>query len=225
MENSHNIEIIHERLSSCVDSIKMTVKHYQMMNNQAEQMISLQNKLYEKLLAEKRQVCGFNTRGGSSTQDPDYPEGHPKRKEQEARKKKSFAGESPNESEENENSKDQDNDISISDAETEDDNNEEGVEMSQPREEPPEDDANKEPELIINEDPQSSKEKSKKKKIPPQPKGKERDPWVHRPIPYPQEVMKTLDNERFEKFIELIKSLYLQIPLLMLLRFLHILNI
>jgi hypothetical protein len=26
MENSHNIEIIHEKLSSCVNSIKMTVK-------------------------------------------------------------------------------------------------------------------------------------------------------------------------------------------------------
>jgi hypothetical protein len=85
--------------------------------------------------------------------------------------------------------------------------------MSQTHEEPPEDDANKEPEPILSEDPQTSKEKSKKKKAPPQPKGKERDPWVHKPIPYPQEVMKTSDNERFEKFIELIKTLYLQIPL------------
>jgi hypothetical protein len=74
------------------------------------------------------------------------------------------------------------------------------VEISQPHEEPPEDVANKEPEPIINEDPQSSKEKSKKKMAPPQPKGKERDSWVHRTIPYPQEVTKTLDNEIFEKF-------------------------
>ena len=105
MENSRNIEIIHKNLSSCVESLKMTIKHYHMMHNQVEQMIYLQNKLYEKLLDEKRQVCGVNKRG-SSTQDPDYPEGHPKRKEQEARKKKSFARESPNESEENENSGD-----------------------------------------------------------------------------------------------------------------------
>jgi hypothetical protein len=67
-----------------------------MMHNQVEQIIYLQNKFYEKLLDEKRQVCGVNTRGGSSTQDPHYLEGHPKKKEQEARKKKSFAGESPN---------------------------------------------------------------------------------------------------------------------------------
>jgi hypothetical protein len=120
------------------------------MNNQVEQMISLENKLYEKLLSEKRHVCGVNTRGGSNTHDPDYPEGHSKRKDQEARKKKSFAGESPNESEENDNSEDQDNDISISYDKTEDDDNnnnnnnnneeeeEEDVEMSPPHEESPE---------------------------------------------------------------------------------------
>jgi aldehyde:ferredoxin oxidoreductase len=49
-ENSRNIEIIHKNLTSCVDSFKMTVKHYHMMHNQVEEMISLQNKLYEKLL-------------------------------------------------------------------------------------------------------------------------------------------------------------------------------
>jgi hypothetical protein len=141
----------------------MIVKHYKMMNNQVEKMISLQNKLHEKLLAEKRQVCGVNTRGGSSTQDPNYPEGHPKRKEQEALKKKYFARESPNESEENGNSQEQENDISIYDVETEDNNNEEDdVEMSQPHEEPHEDENNKDYEPIIMEDPQSSKEKSKK---------------------------------------------------------------
>jgi hypothetical protein len=127
LENSHNIEIIHKNLSACVDSLKMTVKHYHMIHNQVEQMIYLQNKLYDKLLDEKRHVCGVNTRGGSSNRDPDYPEGHPKRKEKEARRKKSFAGKSPNESEENENSEEQDNDISISDAETEDENNKEDV--------------------------------------------------------------------------------------------------
>jgi hypothetical protein len=64
-------------------------------------MISLQNKLYEKLLAEKRSVCGVNTRGCSNTQDRDYPDGHPKRKEQEALKKIFFVGEYSNESEVN----------------------------------------------------------------------------------------------------------------------------
>ena len=92
----------------------------------SEQMISLQNQLYEKLNVNK-QVCRVNTRGGASTQDPDYPEDHPKRKEQEARKKKLSAGKSPNENQDKDDSEEQDNDISISDAETEDNNNEEGL--------------------------------------------------------------------------------------------------
>ena len=54
--------------------------------------------------------------------------------------------------------------------------------------------------------------KGKGKKHPPQ-QGKERGTWVQRPIPYPQEVMKTTDDARFEKFLELIKNLCLQIPL------------
>jgi hypothetical protein len=36
---------------------------------------------------------------------------------------------------------------------------------------------------------------------------------VQRPIPYPQEVIKSQDNARFERFIELLKNLCLQIPL------------
>ena len=83
-------------------------------------MVYLENKLYEKLISKEKQVCGVNTRGGSATQDPDYPEGHPKRREQEALKANKFsAGKSPNDSEINENSKEQGNDVSISDAETE----------------------------------------------------------------------------------------------------------
>jgi hypothetical protein len=60
-------------------------------------------------------------------QDPNYPEGHPKIKEQEAHKKKSIARKSPNEHEDNENSKYEDFDVSISDAETGDGNNEENL--------------------------------------------------------------------------------------------------
>ena len=54
MENSHKIKFLRESLNSSVDSIKMIVKHCTMMNNQLEQMISLQNKLYEKLLSKEK---------------------------------------------------------------------------------------------------------------------------------------------------------------------------
>ena len=124
---------------------------------------SAQNQLYEKLNV-KKQVCGVNTRGGASTQDPDYPEGHPKGKEQKARKKKLSASKYPNENQDKYDSEKQDNDISISDAETEDNNNEE-EESSSPKEEPQEVENIKESEAAEKEDRQPSTEKNKKKTI------------------------------------------------------------
>jgi hypothetical protein len=64
----------------------------------------------------------------------------------------------------------------------------------------------------VRDDPQPSNKKKEIKKYPPK-RSKERDPWVQRPIPYPQEVIKSQDNTRFERFIELLKTLCLQIHL------------
>ena len=164
-QHAHDIKIIGERLHDNVDSIKMIVKHFSMMGNQIEQLISMQNKIYVNLIANEKQVCGVNTRGGSATQDPDYPDGHPKRKEQDALKaKKSSAGKSPNdnENEESGNSEEQENEISLSDAETEDNNNED--EVSSPINEDHQESDNEEP--SIREDPQSSNTNTKKKKHP-----------------------------------------------------------
>jgi hypothetical protein len=125
-ENSHKINYLREVLNANVNAIKAITKHCVMMNNQVEQMVSLQNKLYEQLISKEKHVCGVNTRGGLATQDPDFPEGHPRRKEQEALKaNKSSAGKSPNENKFIECDKDQEQDTSISDAETKDGNNNE----------------------------------------------------------------------------------------------------
>ena len=96
MENSHKIKFLREELHANVGEVKRMVKHCEMMNNQVGQMIDLQNQFYESLIM-KKQVCGVNTRGGASTQDPDYPKDHPRRKEQRAQKTKLSAGKSPNE--------------------------------------------------------------------------------------------------------------------------------
>jgi hypothetical protein len=137
-----------------------------------------------------------------------------KRREKDALKKKLSTGQSPNEDEDNGNSKEQDKYTSISDAETKDNNNEnEDEELFPPDKDQQEPEKNEVSVSPTREDPQPSIEKNKKKKHPIQQKGRDRDPWVHRPIPYPQDVMKYVDDARFEKFLELIKNLCLQIPL------------
>jgi hypothetical protein len=46
-ENSHKINYLGKVLNSNVDVIKAITKHCVMMNNQIEQMVSIQNKMYE----------------------------------------------------------------------------------------------------------------------------------------------------------------------------------
>jgi hypothetical protein len=183
MKNSHKIKSFCENLSAKVEAIKGLVKHCEIMNNQVEQIISLQNQLYENLIG-KKQVCGVKTRGGASTQDPDFPNDHPKRREQDALEKKSFAGQSPNENEDNGNSEEQDKDTSISGAGTEDNNNEnDDEELFPPDKEQQEAAKNEESVSPTREDPQPSIEKNNKKKHPSPQKGKDR---IHGSIdPYP----------------------------------------
>jgi hypothetical protein len=90
-----------------------------------------------------------NTRGGSATQDPDFPEGNPKRKEQDALKaNKSYVGKSPNGNKFKERDKDQEQDTSISDAKTEYGNNNE-EESSQVNEEQQDNEHNEENEADV----------------------------------------------------------------------------
>jgi hypothetical protein len=64
MENSRQIKFLREGLNSSIDYIEMIMKYCDMMNNQTKKMFSLQNKLYENLLANEKQVCGLNTSRG-----------------------------------------------------------------------------------------------------------------------------------------------------------------
>ena len=120
-ENDRKIKFLRESLSSSVESIKGVVKHCTMINNQIEQLATLQNTLFEKISYNANKACAITTRRSTETQDPYYPEGHPRRVEQDTlKRKKSPAGESPNENEDtNEN---QEQETSISDVETQDGN-------------------------------------------------------------------------------------------------------
>ncbi|KAI4990414.1 hypothetical protein ZWY2020_038777 [Hordeum vulgare] len=43
--------------------------------------------------------------------------------------------------------------------------------------------------------------------------GKEREPWVHRPMPFPPKPSKKKDDEDFERFVEMIRPVFLQMRL------------
>ena len=58
---------------------KMLIKHFHMVQTQIDQLTKVQKKLLVNASREKeKHVCEVTTRGGVSTQDPWYPEGHPK---------------------------------------------------------------------------------------------------------------------------------------------------
>ncbi|KAI4989787.1 hypothetical protein ZWY2020_038150 [Hordeum vulgare] len=72
-------------LSACVDrnvnDLKLLSKHASMVTTQVEQVLKAQNDLLNELNENSVRVV---TRGGRMTQEPLYPEGHPKRIEQDS---------------------------------------------------------------------------------------------------------------------------------------------
>ena len=43
--------------------------------------------------------------------------------------------------------------------------------------------------------------------------GKEREPWVQKPMPFPPKPSKRKDDEDFERFVEMIRHVFLQMRL------------
>ena len=72
-------------LSACVDrnvnDLKLLSKHASMVTTQVEQVLKAQNDLHNELNDNSVRVI---TRGSRMTQEPLYPEGHPKRIEQDS---------------------------------------------------------------------------------------------------------------------------------------------
>jgi hypothetical protein len=63
----------------------MLVKHFQMVQTQIDQLTKVQKDLLVNAYREKH-ACEISTRSGASTQDRLYPEGHPKRIEQDSQR-------------------------------------------------------------------------------------------------------------------------------------------
>jgi hypothetical protein len=123
LENSRAINKLQDIVERTSNDVKMLVKHFEMVQTQIDQLTKVQKDLLVNAAREK-QACEIRTRGGATTQDPLYPEGHPKRIEQDSQRATSDGNPSKKKkkhkavAESFETRKDP-NSVSISDAETE----------------------------------------------------------------------------------------------------------
>ena len=152
-----------------------------------------------------KHAYGIRTRSGIATQDPLYPEGHPKRIEQDSqqgessgsprkrKKKKHRIVEEPLEPVVDPNS------IFVSDGETESGNEE-----------------NDAPDIEkVEEEPKRHTKNTKytKEDFVAKKHGSEREPWVQKPMSFPDKKHKSKEDEHYNKFCEWMKPLFLQIHL------------
>ena len=74
-------------MSRVKGELKLISKHASMVTTQVEQVLKAQNNLLNELNSKDNDnVVRVMTRGGRMTQGPLYPEGHPKRVEQDSQR-------------------------------------------------------------------------------------------------------------------------------------------
>ncbi|KAK1626428.1 hypothetical protein QYE76_000743 [Lolium multiflorum] len=146
----------------------------------------------------------------SMIEDPLYPEGHPKRVEQDSQrtetsapsKKKKKKHKTVVESSEPVNDP---NSISISDAETES-----GNEHDKDNDK---NDASDKEEVEEEPEKHAKNKKYTKEDFIAKKHGSEREPWVQKQMPFPAKKLKSKEEEHYNKFCDWMKPLFLQIPL------------
>ena len=125
------IEHLSDYMSRVKGELKLISKHASMVTTQVEQVLKAQNDLLNELYNKNNDNdVRVMTRGGRMTQEPLYPEGHPKRTEQDSQRNNIDAP-SPSKRKKKKNDRtlhassepitetpENPNDISISDAET-----------------------------------------------------------------------------------------------------------
>ncbi|KAK1665241.1 hypothetical protein QYE76_053400 [Lolium multiflorum] len=210
MENSQAIGKLHDIVERTSNDVKMLVKHFDMIQTQIDQLTKVQNDLLKNNHEEKH-VYEVTTRGGVSTQDPLYPEGHPKRIEQDSQRTKEISSPSKKKKKkhktvvESSEPVNDPNSISISDAETESGN--EHDEDNDNNDTPDKEEIEKEPEK------HDKNKKYTKEDFITKKHGNEREPWVQKQMPFPAKKLKSKEEEHYNKFCDWMKPLFLQIPL------------
>ena len=88
-DNTLAIKSLIDVLGRTVNVVKYLVKHFHMVQTQLEQISNVQiDLLANNAKKDNLQAYGIKTRGGTHNQDPLYPEGHPKRIEQDSQCRK-----------------------------------------------------------------------------------------------------------------------------------------
>jgi hypothetical protein len=196
LENSRPINMLQDIVERTSNDVKILVKHFQMVQTQIDQLTKVQKDLLVNAAREK-QACEISTRGGATTQDPLYPEGHPKRIEQDSQRATSDGNPSKKkkkkhkiDAEPSETGKDP-NSVSISDAETESGNASDKEEVEE------------EPEKL------AKNAKYTKEDFITNKHGNERQPWVQKPMPFPGKKHKSKEEEHYNRFCEWMRPLFL----------------
>ena len=160
------------------------------------------------------------------TQEPLYPEGHPKRIDQDSqrnnidvpssskRKKKKNDRTLQTSSEPIAEPPENPNDISISDAETQSGNEpktSDNVNDNVHVDAQPSNDNDVEIEPAVDLDnPQAKNKRYDKRDFVARKQDKEREPWVQKPMPFPPKSTKKNDDEEFERFAEMLRPIFLR---------------
>ena len=169
------------------------------------------------------------TRGGKMTQEPLYPEGHPKRVEQDSQRTNVDAPSPSKKKKKNDRTlhasseptietPENPNDTSITDAETQsvdkhepnDNTNNDIHDDAQPSNN---NDIEIEPAVDLD-NPQSRNQRYDKRDFIARKHGREREPWVQKPMPFPPKPSKKNDDEDFERFAEMIRHIFLRMRLI-----------
>ncbi|KAI5012751.1 hypothetical protein ZWY2020_025017 [Hordeum vulgare] len=217
-------------ISACVDrnvnDLKLIGKHAYMVTTQVEKVLTALNDLLNELNDNSVRVV---TRGGRMSQEPFYPEVHPKRIEQDSQGVNTDAPSHPGNRKKKKDDRnlhaskpvavtpENPNDVSISDAETQSgdehepsDNIDNGVHVDAQ----PSNDNYVEIEPAVDLDnPQSKSKRYDKNDFIARKHGKEREPWIQKPMPFPPKPSKKKDDEDFERFVEMIRPIFLQMRL------------
>ncbi|KAI4996950.1 hypothetical protein ZWY2020_052292 [Hordeum vulgare] len=199
-----------------VNDLKLLSKHASMITTQVEQVLKAQNDLLNELNDNSVRVI---TRGGKLTQEPLYPESHTKRIDQDSQginadtpshpKEKKKDDRNLHASSPNTVTPEEPNDISASNAETQSGDN---MDSDVHNNAQPSNDEDVEIEPTVNPDNPQPK-KYDKNEFTARKHGKEREPWLQRSMPFPPKPSTKNDDEDFERFVEMIRPIFLQMRL------------